>query len=213
MTQPPNPQPGWWQPPADGQPPQQPWPAGGGQQPQGPGGYPQHPGTGPQPAQPQQWPQQWPATPGGGQAYPGAAQPGTPYPAQQPGYDAQQQPSSYGGFGAFGGETGKPKKKSKAPIIGGVAAAVVLVGGAVAAWQFGLFQQDVLDQDSLQDGVISVLRDSYGEQDVANARCPDDASPTNGTTFDCQVEVAGQEKTVKIRVLNDKPEFEVGAPR
>jgi hypothetical protein len=35
----------------------------------------------------------------------------------------------------------------------------------------------------------------------------------NGTTFECTVEISGQEKTVPIRVLNEKPEFEVGAPR
>ena len=71
---------------------------------------------------------------------------------------------------------------------------------------------DVLDQASLHEGITNVLRESYGEHDVSNVRCPEDQPITTGHTFDCKVDVAGQQRTVSIRILNDKPQYEVGAP-
>ncbi|WP_216210437.1 DUF4333 domain-containing protein [Amycolatopsis aidingensis] len=165
MTQPPNQQPGWWQPP---NPP--------------PPGPPAHPGQ--------------------------SGQYGAGFAAQ------------YGGFGAFGEQASVPPggkgRRSKRPLLITAVTVVVLAAGVVTAWLLGAFRgmvTDVLEQDSLQDGVLAVLRDSYGEQDVQNARCPADQPATNGTTFECTVDVAGQQKTVSVRVLNDQPEVEVGMPR
>ncbi|MEY7973938.1 DUF4333 domain-containing protein [Saccharomonospora xinjiangensis] len=121
--------------------------------------------------------------------------------------------SEYGGFGAFDSSSPAKRAKSRKPWIIGVAAAVVLlVGGGVAAWASGVFAGEVLDQDSLHEGIATVLRESYGEHDVRNVSCPDDQQIKAGHTFDCTVDVAGKPKTIRVRVLNDKPQYEVGAP-
>ncbi|SFQ26176.1 protein of unknown function [Amycolatopsis arida] len=196
MTQPPHPQQGG------------PWP------PQGPG----HPGT-PYPQQhpqrhPQGYPQQapYPAHPGYGQQ-PGPAHPGPGGPAHQDQRFGGGFGERYGGLGAFDEDDRSRRPRSRKPWLIGGAAVLVLGAGAAAAWLLGAFRGDVLDQDSVQDGVLMVLRDSYGEHDVRDARCPADQPARNGVTFDCRVVVAGQARTVRIRVLNDKPQFEVGAPR
>ncbi|WP_410656569.1 DUF4333 domain-containing protein [Amycolatopsis sp. lyj-112] len=166
------------------------------------------PGTGWQ--QPGQPPQQQPAPQQDWQAQ--HQVPGTP-PQGQYGGGFQPAPSSqYGGLGAFGGETGKkPKASKKTLLIGGIAAAVLVAGG-VGAWLLGAFAGDTLDQKSVQDGVVRVLNENYGEPDVKNAKCPSGQAVENGTTFDCSVELSGQQKKVTVRVLNTTPEFEVGAP-
>ncbi|WP_344858344.1 DUF4333 domain-containing protein [Amycolatopsis ultiminotia] len=96
-------------------------------------------------------------------------------------------------------------------MLGGIAV-VVVIAGLGAAWAFGAFGGDTLEQNSLQDGVSRVLSESYGEPDVQHVECPSGRSATNGTTFDCTAQVGGQAKTVTVRVLNDKPEYSVGAP-
>ncbi|MFF5986350.1 DUF4333 domain-containing protein [Prauserella flavalba] len=182
-----------------------------------------------QPGQPQGWWQ--PQTPGHGYPAPGQY-PGTPQqPHQQPQQHQPQQlhqphqqqapggfggnfQSQYGGLGAFGDTTTQPKpKRSKKPLVIGLVAVVVLAGGGVAAWLLGVFRGDVLDQQSLQEGVATTLRDSYGEHDVSGVQCPANQQIETGHTFECSAEVAGQKRSVTIRVLNDKPEYEVGAPK
>ncbi|UUV35496.1 DUF4333 domain-containing protein [Amycolatopsis roodepoortensis] len=123
----------------------------------------------------------------------------------------QAQSSQYGGLGAFGAEPKKPKASKKTLLIGGVAAAVVIAGG-VGAWLLGAFSGDTLDQKSVQDGVVRVLSEHYGEPDVKNVSCPSGQPVENGTTFDCSIDLSGQQKKVTVRVLNTSPEFEVGAP-
>lgn len=88
----------------------------------------------------------------------------------------------------------------------------VLVIGAGAAWLLGALQGDTLDQKSLQDGVSRVLVENYGEPDIKNVACPSGESTQNGTTFDCTLQLGGQPRKVTVRVLDDKPEYEVSAP-
>ncbi|MBE1498934.1 hypothetical protein H4696_006034 [Amycolatopsis lexingtonensis] len=167
-----------------------------------------------QPGPPAPWqppsqptPQQ-PGTPGGGwPAQPAPGQPGQP--GQQ--YGGGFQPTQYGGLGAFAAEPAK-KPKSKKPLLIAGAAVLVLVVGGGAAWLLGAFRGDVLEQQSLQDGVVKVLNENYGEPDVKDAQCPANEAAQNGTTFDCTVTIGGQAKKVTVRVLNDRPEYEVGAP-
>lgn len=163
--------------------------------------------------QPGWWQQQQP--PG----VPPQFQPGYPQqPPPQPGYQqAQGQPAfgggfqpQYGGLGAF--DSGQRPKRSKKPFIAGGVGIVVLAGAGIAAWLLGLFGGVVLDQQALESEVARVLQESYGERDVTKPDCPADQPVRNGHTFDCSVLIAGQPKAVTIRVLNDKPEFEVGAP-
>jgi len=240
MTQPPEQQPQWWQPPANPQAPANPpaWQPeqqatgphpGQWQQNDGPGAVtgpytgqwaPQHqqqqPGTSGSFSGP--WPgQQSPAAPW--QQQPAPQQPGTPgggRPTQQPTQPGQQfgggfQPTQYGGLGAFAAAPEKKPKSKKPLLIGGIAVLVLVLGGG-GAWLLGAFRGDVLDQQSLQDGVVKVLNENYGEPDVKNAQCPSNEAARNGTTFDCTVQIGGQAKKVTVRVLNDRPEYEVGAP-
>ncbi|WP_275291640.1 DUF4333 domain-containing protein [Amycolatopsis sp. La24] len=214
MTQPPDQypqgQPQWWQPGTNA--PQQPgYPSGvdsSGQQ-----------GQWAQPPAQQQFPQgQYP--PG---QYPQQGYPAQPYgqpqsqstPAQQPPggnpYGGGFQPSEYGGLGAFSAaKPGKPRSKKPFLIAGAVVVVLAAAGGI--AWATGVFRGDTLDQKSLQEGVSRVLNESYGEPDVKNVACPSGQTIENGTTFDCTVQVGGQPKKVTVRVLNDKPEYSVGAP-
>jgi hypothetical protein len=126
-------------------------------------------------------------------------------------YGGGFQPAQYGGLGAFAGQPEKKPKSKKPLLLGGIAVLVLAAGGG-AAWLLGAFRGDVLEQQSLQDGVVKVLNESYGEPDVKNAQCPADEAAENGTTFDCTVTIGGQPKKVTVRVLNDRPEYEVGAP-
>lgn len=155
-------------------------------------------------------PQWWQPPPG--QADPHHSPHHTPPAGEQaPGFPGAF-PSQYGGFGAFD-NVSPAKRRSRAKWwIVGVTVVVVLGGGGAAAWFSGLFQGDVLDQDSLHEGVATVLTEHYGEHDVDDVRCPTDQRIATGHTFDCAVQVAGEPRTVTVRVLNDKPEYEVGAP-
>ncbi len=138
--------------------------------------------------------------------------PGTPPQGQYGGgFQPPSSSSNYGGLGAFGGTEAKAKSSKKPLLIGGIAVAVVAVGG-VSAWLLGAFAGDTLDEKSVQDGVVHVLNESYGEPDVKNAKCPSGQAIENGATFDCSVDIGGQPKKVTVRVLNTSPEFEVGAP-
>ncbi|EIE97453.1 DUF4333 domain-containing protein [Saccharomonospora glauca] len=162
------------------------------------------------PGAPQWWQPQGPQGP-----------PSGPIPQQSP-HSASPQPtptfggsfstSGYGGFGAFDDNSPAKGAKSRTLWLVGAAAVVVLAGGGAAVWFSGVFSDDVLDQASLHEGITNVLRESYGEHDVSNVRCPEDQPITTGHTFDCKVDVAGQQRTVSIRILNDKPQYEVGAP-
>ncbi|WP_410574157.1 DUF4333 domain-containing protein [Amycolatopsis sp. cmx-4-61] len=149
-------------------------------------------------------PQQQPPTP--------TSTPQPPAPGHgQPQYGGGFQPGQYGGLGAFPAEPAK-KPKSKKPALIAVGAVLVLALGGGAAWLLGAFRGDVLEQQSLEDGVVKVLNENYGEPDVKNAQCPANEAAQNGTTFDCTVTIGGQQKKVTVRVLNDRPEYEVGAP-
>ncbi|ATY09418.1 DUF4333 domain-containing protein [Amycolatopsis sp. AA4] len=224
MTQPPDQQPQWWQP--GNQPQQQPgYPSevdnsgwqGGQWTPQPPaqqqfpqGQYPQQG----YPAQPYGQPPSQPTpAPYGGPGQP-QSQPTPVPPGQQSSgspYGGGFQPSEYGGLGAFSSaKPGKPRSKKPFLIAGAVVVVLAAAGGI--SWAAGVFSGDTLDQKSLQEGVSRVLNENYGEPDVKNVVCPSGQPIENGTTFDCTVQVGGQPKKVTVRVLNDKPEYSVGAP-
>jgi hypothetical protein len=190
VTQPPNQQPGWW-------PQQQGYPAPQWQPP-------------PQPAPGHGYPQGYPPVPP-------SPQQGFPAPVAQP-YQGTasgfgQSSTTYGGFGAFGDATPPKRRRWKKPWLIAAAVVVVLGGGGAGAWLLGAFHGDVLDQNSVQNGVQQVLRGDFGEGDVRNVSCPKNEPVKTGTTFECSAVVAGQPKKVTVRVLNEQPQFEVGAPR
>ncbi|MYW89057.1 DUF4333 domain-containing protein [Amycolatopsis rubida] len=195
----------WTQPPAQQQFPQAQYPQQG--YPAQPYGQPQSQPTPVPYGQPQSQP---PPAPYGG---PGQA-PSQPTPVPQPPgnpYGGGFQPSEYGGLGAFSSaKPGKPRSKKPFLIAGAVVVVLAAAGGIT--WATGVFRGDTLDQKSLQEGVSRVLNENYGEPDVKNVACPSGQQIENGTTFDCTVQVGGQPKKVTVRVLNDKPEYSVGAP-
>lgn len=126
------------------------------------------------------------------------------------------QGGSYGGFGAFSEQEDKqpPRRKGLRITVGilGVVALVAAAGGA--AWAFGLVKfGDVLDEASVKAGVREVLANHYGESTVDNLNCPPNQEVRTGHRFTCTAQVEGKHRKIEIRVLNDKPEFEVGAPR
>ncbi|WP_020662762.1 DUF4333 domain-containing protein [Amycolatopsis benzoatilytica] len=171
----------------------------------------------PAPGQPYSQPQSQPmpgqqyAQPYGDPAQP-QSQPTPAQPQDQPGatYGGGFQPSEYGGLGAFSAADKKPRSKKPLLIAGAVVVVLAAAGGI--SWATGVFSGDTLEQKSLQDGVSRVLNESYGEPDVKNVSCPSGQKVGNGVTFDCTVQVGGQPKKVTVRVLNDKPEYSVGAP-
>ncbi|RZQ64086.1 DUF4333 domain-containing protein [Amycolatopsis suaedae] len=196
MTQPPNPQ--WWQP---GDPQQsQGWQPQPGQQ----GSWQQPAYQQPQQPQPGQW--QQPASPPHGQP----VQPAQPEPQYGGGFTGSSQ---YGGLGAFTEEKPARPARSKKPLIIGGVVVLLLAGGGVAAWQLGVFAGETLDPGSAQDGITAVMRDTYGEPNVSNVSCPSGEPIKAGHTFECTLDVGKTPRKVSIRVLNDRPEFEVGAPR
>jgi hypothetical protein len=158
------------------------------------------------------------AYPGQWQQRPAGPQPAPWQPAPQPGNPPQGQfgggfqPSQYGGLGAFPEDIKKKPQRSKKPLVFGAIGVVVLAGAGVAAWLLGAFSGDTLEQNSLQNGVSKVLQENYGEHDVRDMSCPAGREIKTGTTFDCTAQVAGVPKQITVRVLNNAPEYEVGAP-
>ncbi|MCE7003428.1 DUF4333 domain-containing protein [Kibdelosporangium philippinense] len=214
-----------------GQQPQQPYgPPSGGFPAQQPGGYPQQPG------QPQYggYPQQQPTAPYGQPQEqspygpppqdPGSAgfpaQPQQPYgqPQQQqyPGYGQQpQQP--YGGYGQQPQYPGQepPKKKSGAMlwVIVGVVVLVVAAVGVLGFVTPGFFMTKVLDKNAVQNGVVKILGERYGDT-ATDVVCPADQEVKVGNTFDCTLKVDGDDRKVTITIKSeDKAEYEVSQPK
>jgi hypothetical protein len=167
-----------------------------GQQPQGPGAHP------------------------GGMAGPGYGQHGgyvqQPYGAP-PGYGQYAYAPHQGGYGAppgFGPPP-QPRRKSRLPwilatLIGLVIVAIVLVTGFVTP---GLLIRTVFDANSVQRGVQQILEQSYRFGNVQSVTCPRDEPVERSRTFDCQVDLGGQNKSVTVTVKDTKGVYEVGYPK
>jgi hypothetical protein len=131
-----------------------------------------------------------------------------PYGQQQNPYGQQQNP--YGQPDPYGQ---KPKKSSA--VLWVVVALVVLVAAAVGITGFvapGFFVTKKFDNVAVQGGVVGILKDTYKIPDVESATCPADKEVKVGATFDCTVQVGGNEKKVKITVKTADGEYEVGQP-
>ncbi|MCT2583627.1 DUF4333 domain-containing protein [Actinophytocola gossypii] len=70
---------------------------------------------------------------------------------------------------------------------------------------------DVLNEGVLEgaNGVKEFLAQEYDLTDVGSVDCPGELA----LQFDCNVSVAGEEKTVTVTVLNENGEFEVSEPK
>jgi len=211
----------------------------GGQQPPGGTGPTQQwaGGQTPPPAQPtQQWAdpnqaqQQWNQTPG--QPQPQWGQPGQ-QPQQQWGQPGQSQPQ-WGQPGQqpqqqWGPPPGQPQQQpqqqwappgqqpprsggGKTGLIIGLAVVGVLVLGGIVTLVLLLTATDKLDQTAVQNGVSTVLKDSYGISDVGDVSCPSGQKVEIDSTFQCTLKVNGEDKKVNIKVTKEDGTYEVGRP-
>lgn len=179
-----------------------------GQQPQGPG------------VQPGGMPPGYPPPGGFAPPQPPQAPPPQSQPQQQPqsqqlyGY-GQPQPF-YPSPGGFGFQPEPPRKKRKVLpwVLGGlgtllVIAVVCVLGFVTPGW----FVSSVFDASSVQKGVEQTLKDSYGIQGVSGVTCPEGQEVEPGSSFQCRVQVDGQDKTVTVTVKNAEGVYEVGHPK
>ncbi|KAB7757874.1 MULTISPECIES: DUF4333 domain-containing protein [Mycobacteriaceae] len=231
-------QPAWGQPASGAEQPTTAAPAWGQQPAYNPEQYQQqYPAVQPGAAQPGA--QQVPGYPQ--QQYPGYPQQG--YPQQgaygqpqygQPGQYGQPQygqPGAYGqpqfGEGAagqqfdqqFGAPAAKKASSKTLLIIGGVVAAVVVaVVGVLGFLWPGFFVTTKLDINAAQSGVQKILTDEtngYGAKNVKDVKCNNGSDPEvkSGQTFDCDVNIDGTKRTVKVTFKDDKGTYEVGRPK
>lgn len=211
------------QPPYEQQPHAQPQPGYGSAVPYGqpqpgygqypPAGYEQAPQYGQQPGYGgyQQQPYQAPAQPSAQQAY-----------AQQAYAQQTQQSYQPQTFGQVPDGSGQQAKKSHAGAIVGIVL-VLLVVAAAAVVLFvkpGYLNKTVFDQTALQEGVQSILTNSptddpagYGLDGVGDVTCPSDVEVKAGASFSCTVDQNGDEKTVKISIVDDAGTYKVGIPK
>lgn len=68
------------------------------------------------------------------------------------------------------------------------------------------------DHTEVQDAVYSVLARHYQIENVQLVICPPNRPVVRGTTFRCTATIAGEKKSVSIRVTGDKGDYEVGRP-
>lgn len=135
------------------------------------------------------------------QQYPGQQFPGQPYPGQYPGQFPGQQPVP----GRSGAQSKKPL------IIAGSVIAVVAVVAAVLYFAFG--RPTTLDTTAAQDGIRTVLTESYGATNVSGVSCPQNIEVKAGTSVDCTLTVDGAFKKVTLTFLNDDADYEVSLPK
>ncbi|MET7771014.1 DUF4333 domain-containing protein [Nocardia sp. NPDC005366] len=69
-----------------------------------------------------------------------------------------------------------------------------------------------LDPLIVQRGVVQVLGDSYGMEDVREVKCPAEQPVELGTVFDCSARVDGIKKSVTITVTDLDGTYEVSRP-
>ncbi|MET8649326.1 DUF4333 domain-containing protein [Nocardia aurea] len=69
-----------------------------------------------------------------------------------------------------------------------------------------------LDPLVVQRGVVQVLGESYGQEDVREVKCPAGQPVEVGTVFDCTAKVDGIKKSVTITVTDLDGTYEVSRP-
>ena len=87
---------------------------------------------------------------------------------------------------------------------------VVLFLGFVSP---GWFYRTEFDATAVGNGVEQILTRSYRIEGVETATCPSGQPVRPSHTFDCQVTVAGQQKTVSVTVKDEQGTYQVSQPR
>ncbi|MFI5606705.1 DUF4333 domain-containing protein [Amycolatopsis sp. NPDC051903] len=71
----------------------------------------------------------------------------------------------------------------------------------------------VFDAKAMNAAVAKILTGTYQLHDVGEVSCPDRQAVTDGSTFQCVVEIAGEPKRVPITVTGTGGDYRVDAPR
>ena len=85
------------------------------------------------------------------------------------------------------------------------------VVAAVLYFAFG--RTTTLDTTAAQDGIRTVLTESYGATNVSGVSCPQNIEVKAGTSVDCTLTVDGAFKKVTLTFLNDDADYEVSLPK
>ncbi|MGK5737899.1 DUF4333 domain-containing protein [Micromonospora sp. URMC 103] len=111
-------------------------------------------------------------------------------------------------------ETGRPRRGVPPKIVAAIAGPVVLAVALVAVlglvWP-GFLNRKVFDTAALQRGVLTVLRENY-QLDADEVACPVAPRVKVDNRFSCSARVAGEPRTVTVRVTSSDGRFEVGRP-
>lgn len=80
-----------------------------------------------------------------------------------------------------------------------------------------LQQLESLSEGALEgaDGIRQYLAEHYQLTDIGSVDCPPTPSLSfdKGATFDCAVEVGGEQRTVEVSVLNENGGIQVSEPK
>ncbi|QRP49980.1 DUF4333 domain-containing protein [Amycolatopsis sp. FDAARGOS 1241] len=71
----------------------------------------------------------------------------------------------------------------------------------------------VFDAKAMDAAVAKILTGTYQLRDVGEVSCPDRQAVTDGSTFHCVVEIAGEPKSVPITVTGTDGDYRVDPPR
>lgn len=204
----------------------QPWWAKPGGASPAPGAAPQHPA----PGGGQSYWNPNPSNPPPAQANPYSA-PQQPYNAPHQPYNAPQQP--YGAqpnpWQGYNQPTNQPlyppppapakSSNNRTLLIAGLAiAAILVIGGGFAVWQFGFSGGKVLDVKQAESGVKEILSDpinGYGANDVESVNCNNGENPkvAANNSFTCKVQINGATRQVNVEFTDDNGTYAVDGPR
>lgn len=103
-------------------------------------------------------------------------------------------------------------------MVGLLVAVIIAVVLVLGFWKPGFFVTTTLDVDAAQTGVQQILTDEangYGAKNVKDVKCNNGSDPEvkSGQTFDCDVNIDGTKRTVKVTFKDDKGTYEVGRPK
>ena len=88
---------------------------------------------------------------------------------------------------------------------------MVAVIALIAFFAFG--RSTTLDTAAAQEGVRTVVTESYGASDVSGVSCPQDIEVKAGASVDCTLTVDGAFKKVTLTFLDDDANYEVSLPK
>ncbi|WIX76177.1 DUF4333 domain-containing protein [Amycolatopsis carbonis] len=71
----------------------------------------------------------------------------------------------------------------------------------------------VFDAKAMDAAVAKILADTYKIDGVGEVSCPDRQAVTDGSTFQCVVDIAGEQKHVPITVTGTAGDYRVDAPK